>query len=58
MCGDATNAGDLRRLMGSEKARMVFTDPPYNVPIDGHVSGLGTHPTLSRQSSRVANLSN
>jgi hypothetical protein len=20
---------------------MVFTDPPYNVPIDGHVSGLG-----------------
>ena len=21
---------------------MVFTDPPYNVPIDGHVSGLGS----------------
>ena len=20
---------------------MVFTDPPYNVPIKGHVSGLG-----------------
>jgi len=20
---------------------MVFTDPPYNVPIDGHASGLG-----------------
>ena len=20
---------------------MVFTDPPYNVPIDGHVGGLG-----------------
>jgi hypothetical protein len=20
----------------------MFTDPPYNVPIDGHVSGLGT----------------
>ena len=20
---------------------MVFTDPPYNVPIEGHVSGLG-----------------
>ena len=25
----------------SEQARMVFTDPPYNVPIDGHVGGLG-----------------
>ena len=20
---------------------MIFTDPPYNVPVDGHVSGLG-----------------
>ena len=23
------------------KAQFVFTDPPYNVPIDGHVCGLG-----------------
>jgi hypothetical protein len=28
--------------MGGEKAQMVFTDPPYNVPIDGHVGGLGS----------------
>jgi DNA modification methylase len=27
--------------MGCEKAAAVFTDPPYNLPIDGHVSGLG-----------------
>ena len=27
--------------MATEKAAAVFTDPPYNVPIDGHVSGLG-----------------
>ena len=27
--------------MDGKLARMVFTDPPYNVPIDGHVSGLG-----------------
>ena len=20
---------------------MIFTDPPYNVPVEGHVSGLG-----------------
>ncbi|MGE4061547.1 MAG: site-specific DNA-methyltransferase [Sphingomonadales bacterium] len=32
----------LRRPDGSlEPADLVFTDPPYNVPIDGHVSGLG-----------------
>jgi DNA modification methylase len=28
--------------MPDEKARLVFTDPPYNVPIDGHVGGLGS----------------
>jgi DNA modification methylase len=28
-------------LLGGQQAQMVFTDPPYNVPIDGHVSGLG-----------------
>ena len=27
--------------MGTERAAAVFTDPPYNVAIDGHVSGLG-----------------
>jgi hypothetical protein len=26
---------------GQERAAMVFTDPPYNVPIDGHASGRG-----------------
>ena len=28
-------------LMGEERAAMAFSDPPYNVPIDGHASGLG-----------------
>ncbi len=27
--------------MGGDRAGLVFTDPPYNVPIDGHVCGLG-----------------
>ena len=27
--------------MEGERAAMVFTDPPYNVKIDGHASGLG-----------------
>ena len=27
--------------MGNERADLLFTDPPYNVPIDGHVTGLG-----------------
>ncbi|MEM9879514.1 MAG: DNA methyltransferase [Pseudomonadota bacterium] len=41
-CGDATNAASYEALFdGSAAAQMVFTDPPYNVPIDGHVCGLG-----------------
>jgi DNA modification methylase len=31
MCGDSTKKEDVERLMGGEKADMVFTDPPYNV---------------------------
>ena len=41
LCGDARRAEDYRILMQGEEADLVFTDPPYNVPIDGHVSGLG-----------------
>ncbi len=40
-CGDATRAEAFTLLMGAAKAQMVFVDPPYNVPIVGHVSGLG-----------------
>lgn len=41
LCADATDAHSFQRLLGNQKADMVFTDPPYNVPIEGHVSGLG-----------------
>ena len=35
LCGDATNAEDLKRLMGNEKANLVVTDPPYNCSYEG-----------------------
>jgi DNA modification methylase len=41
LCGNALDPADFAALMGEERAAMVFTDPPYNVPIDGHASGLG-----------------
>jgi len=41
LCGDALQVKSYERLLDGEKAELVFTDPPYNVKIDGHVSGLG-----------------
>src|SRR5262249_49041785 len=40
-CGDALQAESYTRVLGTEKAEMVFADGPYNVVIDGHASGLG-----------------
>ena len=41
LCGNALDAADFITLMGEERAGMAFCDPPFNVPIEGHVSGLG-----------------
>ena len=41
LCADATKPESYARLLGGQRAQMDFTDPPYNVPIKGHVSGLG-----------------
>lgn len=41
VCGDAREIADYERLLGNELVDLIFTDPPYNVPIAGHVSGLG-----------------
>lgn len=31
LCGDSTKAEDYEKLLGDEKARLIFTDPPYSV---------------------------
>jgi hypothetical protein len=41
LCDDALAPESYERVLGDERAQMVFTDPPYNIPIVGNVSGLG-----------------
>lgn len=41
VCGDSTDAATYKLLMETERAELIFTDPPYNVRIQGNVSGLG-----------------
>ena len=37
----ATLLGDYGRLLAGERADLVLTDPPFNVRVDGNISGLG-----------------
>ena len=44
-CGSAVEQAAYIALMQGQRAAMVFTDPPYNVPIQDNVSGLPHYPT-------------
>ncbi len=44
LCGDATSREDISRLMGSDLAALVFTDPPYGVAYEG---GTAEHLTIA-----------
>jgi DNA modification methylase len=56
ICGDARDRDTVAALMGGERAQMVFTDPPYNVPINGHVGGSGRihHPDFAMASGEMS----
>jgi DNA modification methylase len=42
LCASAQDDSAYALLMQRARAAMAFTDPPYNVPIEGNVSGLGS----------------
>ena len=56
ICGDFTRSETYQALLGEQRAQLVFTDPPYNVPISGHVGGLGAvqHREFAMASGDVA----
>jgi DNA modification methylase len=41
LCGDARRQESFATLLAGRSAQLIFADPPYNVPIRGHVSGKG-----------------
>jgi DNA modification methylase len=41
ICGNSADPNVLEILMSDDKARLILTDQPYNVPIAGHVTGGG-----------------
>src|SRR5690606_7246060 len=41
VCGDLRDGATVDALMEGATARMGFSDPPYNVRIDGHVCDSG-----------------
>ena len=49
LCGDSTNVQHVERLMGGEKADMVFTDPPYGIDFQSN------HRKKTPQFDRLAN---
>lgn len=41
LCGDARNPESIGKLIGKEKASMIYCDPPYNIGLD-YRKGIGT----------------
>ena len=53
-CGDALQAESYDRLLGTDKAQMMFGDPPFNVPIAGHASRTGNHADFAMASGELS----
>jgi DNA modification methylase len=55
-CGSALEKASYTALMGEELAAATISDPPFNVRINGHVSGKGAarHPEFKMASGEMA----
>jgi len=58
VCGDATNLGDVEKLMDGKLADMVFTDPPYNTGMTAKTqAGKGNTLWKGKKKTKKARLS-
>jgi DNA modification methylase len=56
LCADSLKTENYKKVLTGESAHIIFTDPPFNVPIAGHVSGLGavTHREFAMASGEMS----
>lgn len=56
VCGDARDRGAYEAVLQGETAEFSILDPPYNVRIEGHASGLGRtrHPDFAMASGEMS----
>ena len=50
LCGDSTKPENVARLMGDDRAEVMWTDPPYGIAYDG-----GPKPSKTRSQAPIAN---
>lgn len=55
MCGDSTSIDDVDKLMGGQKADMVFTDPPYNIDYSPEDRAIGGRAKSQNKLGRIEN---
>lgn len=53
LCGNARSTDDIELLAHDNPVSIAFTDPPYNVPIGGHVSSCAHHPEFHEASGEM-----
>jgi DNA modification methylase len=55
VCGNALDSAPYAAVLEGKRADLIFTDPPYNVPISGHVCGKGRiqHPEFPMASGEM-----
>lgn len=54
LCGNALGEDSLKAVLGDEHAQAIFTDPPYNCRVNGHVTKAGGHAEFAMASGEMS----
>jgi DNA modification methylase len=54
LCGDSLKDNSYVMVLDGMQAQLIFTDPPYNVSVNKHVSGSGLHAEFAMASGEMS----